>query len=305
MDPCRQRPQHVGILALELYVPPLKVLQADLEAHDGVPGKYTIGYGQSALAVCSAREDATSMALTALAHLLRKCGVLPERVGRLDVGSESGNDGAKSIKSSLMVLFDDSSDVEGGDHKGACYAGTAALLSAVDWVSGEGWDGRFAAVVLTDVALYAEPAARATGGAGAVAILVGPDAPLPLHRATVASHCQNVYDWFKPCGPLPQVNGNLSVSAYLDSLRTCCQRFCKKARAQLSGDIDSIDFACLHHPYNKLVQKGAEQLAHLLPALLTAPGADADHAAETISQFGKACPCLRQLDGSMPGVLVR
>lgn len=42
--------------------------------------------------------------------------------------------------------------------------------------------GRFAVVVAADIAVYASGNARPTGGAGAVAMLVGPDAPLVLER---------------------------------------------------------------------------------------------------------------------------
>lgn len=42
--------------------------------------------------------------------------------------------------------------------------------------------GRYALVVTGDIAVYATGNARCTGGAGAVAMLVGPNAPLVLDR---------------------------------------------------------------------------------------------------------------------------
>ena len=42
--------------------------------------------------------------------------------------------------------------------------------------------GRYALVVAGDIAVYAEGNARPTGGAGAVAMLIGPHAPLVLDR---------------------------------------------------------------------------------------------------------------------------
>ena len=42
--------------------------------------------------------------------------------------------------------------------------------------------GRFALVVAGDIAVYASGNARPTGGVGAVAMLVGPNAPLVLER---------------------------------------------------------------------------------------------------------------------------
>lgn len=42
--------------------------------------------------------------------------------------------------------------------------------------------GRYAMVVCGDIAVYPSGNARPTGGAGAVAMLVGPNAPLVLER---------------------------------------------------------------------------------------------------------------------------
>lgn len=42
--------------------------------------------------------------------------------------------------------------------------------------------GRYAVVVAADIAIYASGNARPTGGAGAIAMLVGPNAPLILER---------------------------------------------------------------------------------------------------------------------------
>lgn len=67
------RPDHVGILALELYIPSSYVSQADLELNDCVSkGKYTIGLAQEKMAFCSDREDAVSLCLTAVSSLMRR-----------------------------------------------------------------------------------------------------------------------------------------------------------------------------------------------------------------------------------------
>lgn len=42
--------------------------------------------------------------------------------------------------------------------------------------------GRYAMVVCGDIAVYPSGNARPTGGAGAVAMLIGPEAPLVLER---------------------------------------------------------------------------------------------------------------------------
>ena len=42
--------------------------------------------------------------------------------------------------------------------------------------------GRLAIVVTADIAVYAAGSARSTGGAGAIAMLIGPNAPLVMER---------------------------------------------------------------------------------------------------------------------------
>ncbi len=66
-----------------------------------------------------------------------------------------------------------SSVMQGVDNVNACYGGTAGLYNAINWVESRAWDGRYALVVASDEAVYAEGPARPSGGAGAVAFLVG------------------------------------------------------------------------------------------------------------------------------------
>jgi hydroxymethylglutaryl-CoA synthase len=141
-----QRPSYVGILACELYIPSLYVEQAELEVHDKVSkGKYTIGLGQQRMSLCSDHEDICSLCLTVLTRLLDQTGVHPQQIGRLDVGTETLVDKAKSIKTVLMQLFvdHDNTDVEGVDNVNACYGGTAAIFNAIHWIESSYWDGRY------------------------------------------------------------------------------------------------------------------------------------------------------------------
>lgn len=120
----------------------------------------------------------------AVAGLLEKFNVDPKAFGRLDVGTETIIDKSKSVKTTLTDLFAESGDfdIEGIDSKNACHGGTAALFNAINWVESSSWDGRNAIVVAGDIAVYAEGASRPAGGAGCVAILIGPDAPVVFER---------------------------------------------------------------------------------------------------------------------------
>jgi len=110
-----------------------------------------------------------------------------EQIGRLEVGTETIIDKSKSVKTVLMQLFEPSgnTDVEGVDTTNACYGGTSALLNAIAWVQSPFWDGRLALVVCGDIAVYPVGSARPTGGAGAVAMLIGPDAPIVIDKGNL------------------------------------------------------------------------------------------------------------------------
>ena len=65
-------------------------------------------------------------------------------------------------------------------------------------------------------------------GAGAVALLIGPDAPLVLERGLSATHMTHAYDFYKPSGLYPAVDGPLSVYCYLATMDSCYQRYSAK-----------------------------------------------------------------------------
>ena len=149
-----------------------------------------MGLGQTRMGFCSDREDVNSLCLTVVQRLMEKSGTSFSQIGRMEVGTETIIDKSKSVKSVLMKLFADSgnTDLEGVDSTNACYGGTAALFNSVNWVESSAWDGRLALAVCADIAVYAAGAARPSGGAGAVAMLIGPGAPLVLERGNLGDN---------------------------------------------------------------------------------------------------------------------
>jgi len=267
-----QWPEDVGLLAIEMYVPSMYVDQTELEAFDGVSkGKYTIGLGQTRMGFCSDVEDVNSICLTATKGLLEKTGVNPKDIGFLMVGTETLVDKSKSVKTVLMQLFESSgnSDIEGLDTTNACYGGTSALFHAINWIESSSWDGRLAIVVAGDIAIYSTGAARPTGGAGAVAMLIGPNAPLVLDRRVKSTHMAHTYDFYKPImeSEYPVVEGKITISCYLESLDKCYQSFCNKYEREILNNeqinlvsSDHFDGILFHSPYGKLVQKSVARL---------------------------------------------
>lgn len=219
------RPQNLGILAMETYFPKTYVAQEDLEQHKGIPkGKYTKGLGQTNMAFVSDREDVNSMALTVVNNLMEKNPKYDyTSIGRLEVGTETLIDKSKSTKTVLMSLFHENKNLEGITSINACYGGTNALLNTLNWLESSAWDGRVGLVVCTDIAVYADGPARPTGGAGAIAFIVGPDAPLVIEPALRFSNMTHAYDFYKPeiSSEYPTVDGKMSVQSFLDALDGC------------------------------------------------------------------------------------
>ncbi|KAL8914913.1 MAG: hypothetical protein Q9171_000540 [Xanthocarpia ochracea] len=276
------RPHNIGIKAIEIYFPSQCVEQAELEKFDGVSqGKYTIGLGQTRMAFCDDREDIYSLALTTVSSLLRKYSVDPKSVGRLEVGTETLLDKSKSVKSVLMQLFDASgnTNIEGVDTVNACYGGTNAIFNAINWVESSAWDGRDAIVCAGDIALYKKGNARPTGGAGCVAMLIGPDAPLAFEPGKRGTFMKHAYDFYKPdlTSEYPTVDGAFSVKCYTEAVDQCYKEYNEReATLQTNGlsngihepqdssctPLDRFDHMVFHAPTCKLVTKSYARLLY-------------------------------------------
>lgn len=81
--------------------------------------------------------------------------------------------------------------------------------------------------------------ARPTGGCGAVAVLVGPDAPLVVDMKTRASYACDVWDFFKPDmdSEYPRVRVARPVPVFhcFASQRTCSSCFFRRALGVLAA----------------------------------------------------------------------
>jgi len=256
-------PKDVGIRAIHFVIPSLYVDQTDLEVYDKVSaGKYTIGLGQKQMGFCTDLEDVNSLCLTAVSQLVKNNDINYSDIGRLEVGTETIIDKSKSVKTVLMKLFESSGNfqVEGIDTTNACYGGTAALFNALSWIESSAWDGRLAIVVAADIAIYAEGNARPTGGAGAVAMLIGPNASLVIERGLRGTYMNHAYDFFKPdlTSEYPVVDGKLSIQCYLNALDQCYKSYSSKCNGNFN--LNKFDSFVFHTPYCKLVQKSLARL---------------------------------------------
>jgi hydroxymethylglutaryl-CoA synthase len=277
MATAKSRPPDIGILAIEVYFPNYYVEQSDMEKHDNVPdGKYTKGLGQQQIGVVSDLEDINSLCMTAVDMLMTKHGIDWNQIGHLQVGTETLLDKAKSVKTVLLQLWEehgsDNADIEGVDNINGSYGGTAALFNALNWLESTAWDGRLCLVVAADIAMYKTCDDRPTSGAGAVAMLLGPHAPLIIEPGLRSSFFHHVYDFYKPYSRSqnPIVSGSLVDLWYFKSLDACYEKFCSKcenrgifSRQTGRHSLHDMDAVVFHSSYCKLAEEAIGRLYYV------------------------------------------
>ncbi|KAF7683077.1 Hydroxymethylglutaryl-CoA synthase 1 [Astathelohania contejeani] len=243
--------KNFGIIGIEYQFPNYYVDQKDIAKKLNVDeNKLLIGLGMLEMGVASSREDPVTLAMGAVTRLLKKYNIATKDVGKIEVGSESNYDGSKSIKTHLMSLFEDNTNICGCDNINACYGGTNALFNALGWLESSLWDGRYAIVVCTDICMYKEEQAIPTSGAGAVAMLLGPDC---IFKITNSVHYSaNTFDFMKPkeLFPFPFLNGKLSIQVYNEAFQNCYNLIKNK-----KGNTEFFNYLCCHAPYARLVEK--------------------------------------------------
>lgn len=264
----------IGIHAMDIYTPNNFVKQVEMEERNGCPGKYTLGLLQSEMGFSYEDEDAVSYALTATRKLLERISKsdfsnnlgpnILQRIGRLEVGSESNHDRSKAIKTYLMRLAEEygiGNDLSGVDNVQACYGGTAALLNSTDWCAHQSMlklgNSRhcglkdLAIVVCVDIADFGSDLAFINGGS-AVVMLVGPGAPLEI-LPEKGYHMIDTWDFFKPPHSEEPVMPNPaeSVDCYMTCLKGSYRALVKQIHEQESNHkANELDPTTLENDYN-------------------------------------------------------
>jgi hydroxymethylglutaryl-CoA synthase len=259
----------VGIEEIQAYVPQLALPLPALAAARGVaPEKLTQGLGVQAMAVTPPCEDVVTLAATAASRCLRAAGVDPRSIGLLIVATETAVDHAKPVGIFVHELAGIGPHCRVYEVKHACYGGTAALMTAADWVRASRTQSRRALVVAADVARYAigspgEP----TQGAGAVAMLVGPSPRALFLGDESGVHAANVYDFWRPLDRREAlVDGKYSIECYLDALGGAFRSYRQLERPALAdgeGLLDRLARVLYHTPFPKMAAKAHRRLMEL------------------------------------------
>jgi len=225
-----------GIIAMEVYTPKYCINSNELKKQKIMTENK---YLQKQIAVWDPTEDTVSISMTAVNNLLKKININVKDIGKLEVGTESSVDLAKSIKSYLMDLFDENRELQGVDNINACYGGVSALINSLNWLK-VSVNNKYAIVVATDLALMNTERISFQGG-GACAMLLGRNPKISISEEMV-SYMKNTHDFLKPIKSKnlgPYCNGYESMIGYHESLKYCLEKF-KERYGKSVKDFDHI-----------------------------------------------------------------
>lgn len=238
---------NIGIDKIGFYVPPFVLDMEDLaEARQVDPAKYTIGIGQSKMAVAPITQDIVSMAANAASMILTQED--KEAIDMVLFGTETGIDQSKSAAVYMQSLLGLSNRIRCVELKHACYGATAALQLAKAHVALN--PEAKVLVIASDVAKYGlQSGGEPTQGAGAVAILVSQNPRVLTIDQETSLFSDDVMDFWRPndC-QYPCVDGKFSNEQYMRFFAEVWQDYRDRFNSKLS------DFAavCFHLPYSKM-----------------------------------------------------
>jgi len=272
---------NIGISGFASYLPPHRVQLAAWCKWTGDQFDKIRNVVGNSFRMRGANENAYTMAATAVLRLIQQYDINPQQIGFLGLGTESSTDnsaGAVLVKGMVNQALrrlgkpEISRACEVPEFKHACLGGVYALKAATRYLATDGQD-RIAIVVCSDIAEYERASSgEPTQGAGAVAMLVEPEAKL-LAVELETSGSASAYrgpDFRKPFvrfmgqneGPFmqprdfPVFNGKYSTTCYVDEVLAAARDMFSRLTTRPSLFMRSMVASFLHRPYQRMAETG-------------------------------------------------
>lgn len=271
-----------GISGMALSVPRFRVDLDDwCRWFDNNQGKIRAVVGRS-YRLPSPRQNVYTMAADAVLRLVEQYDLDPRRIGFLGLGTESSTDnsiGAVIVKGMLDRAFERlgrpaiSRHCEVPEYKHACLGGIYAIKNAVRYLALDGLN-KLAIVVSGDIAKYelgstGEP----TQGAGAVAMLLEPQAKLLSLDLSAGGNSsryrgldfrkpfsryvsQAVHSGYNHIKDFPLFNGRYSTVCYIDAVVEAIKNMLAKRDILDGGNyFRKLKMLFMHRPYRRMPQE--------------------------------------------------
>lgn len=271
----------VGVSGMAVYAPPCKVELKEWCDWTGNSWSKVSSVVGSSFRVPSHNENAYTMAATAVLRLIMQYDIDPQRIGQLNLGTESSTDnsaGAIIVRGMVdnalrsMGLPAISRHCEVPEMKHACLGGVYAMKSSARYCLTDG-RGRCSIAVASDIAEYERGSTgEQTQGAGAVAMLIEENPRLfemeithsgsgssyrgPDFRKPVKRHFTEGYGTRPAAGEkipdFPVFSGPYSTVCYLEEVATAVENMLENLNERPSEFYNSVTALFFHRPYNMM-----------------------------------------------------
>lgn len=272
---------NLGISGFASYIPPHRVALQDWCQWTGDSWDKIRNVVGHSFRMRGHNENAYTMAATAVLRLIRNYDIDPARIGFLGLGTESSTDNSagaviikgmvnQGLKHHQLPALARACEVP--EFKHACLGGVYAMKAAARYLAFDGQD-KVAIVVCADVAEYRQSTSgEPTQGAGAVAMLIEPNARLmtvDLKNSGSASDYrgpdfrkpflrfmkQSPTQWAQP-RDFPIFNGKYSTTCYIDEVLAAMRDLFARSSHRPSEYLRSMAATFLHRPYQRMAETG-------------------------------------------------
>ncbi|WP_010093523.1 hydroxymethylglutaryl-CoA synthase [Ornithinibacillus scapharcae] len=250
----------IGIDKIGFYTPHIFVDMAKLAlARNVEPEKFTIGIGQSKMAIAPITQDSVTLAANAALSIIDDED--REKIDLVIFGSESGIDHSKSGAVYVHQLLGLNPNARAVELKQACYGATAGIQMAKGHIALN--PDRKALVIGTDIARYGlNTSGESTQGAGAVAMVISANPrvmELENHNVYLTN---DIMDFWRPIySDKAFVDGKFSNEQYILFFNKVWEAYKEKTGLVLS-DMEAI---CFHLPYTKMGLKALRTVLEEAP----------------------------------------
>lgn len=250
----------IGIDKIGFYTPPYALSMEELAVARGIdPAKYTIGIGQSTMAVAPVTQDIVTMGANAALAILDDADLAA--IDMVLVGTETGIDQSKSAAVYLQRLLGLSHRVRSVELKHACYGATAALQLAKGHIALH--PESKVLVIASDIAKYGlNSGGEPTQGAGAVAMVVSANPRILALDDETSLFSDDVMDFWRPnYEAYPLVDGKFSNEQYIRFFAEVWRDYV----GQTGRTFEDFEALCFHLPYTKMGMKALKPFLEELP----------------------------------------
>lgn len=240
----------IGIDKIGFYAPHLYLDMTKLaESRDVDPDKFTIGIGQSKMAVTPITQDAVTLAANAALNIMDEQD--KEAIDFVIFGTETGVDSSKAAAVYVHELLGLNPYARAIEVKQACYGATAGIQMAKGHIA---MNPNSKVLVLgSDIARYGlNTSGEATQGAGAVALLISAEPHIMALEDQSVYFTNDIMDFWRPIySDKAFADGKLSNEQYIAFFSEIWKQY--KAKSGLGfEDFEALTF---HLPYTKMGKK--------------------------------------------------